>query len=421
MKRHIKKNPTRPVSTLAFPTIWLLYAVFAICYYRYLWHHVENFPRSDDFRAVLDALILWRENKSVSNFFAILFSQYNEHKILIVRLVSILVYELEGSVNFQHLTLIGNLFFISIPLAFLVDRKLPAYFYLAIFPLFFSATTYGSSYWAMTSLSNLPVVWFACWAVQFAFHPSRRLNWAALVLAFLATFSQGNGIAVLLLLTAYAFFRWDSALKIGYLLTFVGATALFFFNWHRPPNPSLAMALSQPLAALKFFLSLLGSAAFEPAFAIPLAAVLLIGWLTVRRMRPMLGANDIIVLFVLISAAMTTSNRLVFPNSATASKYSIYSLLFIAVLICELGCTIQQKKKQCLVFLLLAGLSLTYCGYSWHRTAQERTQFLARMGHLRLKSDGTFVSMYDLGWYIESSTKTLKRSKQLGIYVPPRE
>ena len=407
----------------------IFFGALSAAYFHYLFHNIENFPRSDDYRAVLDALILWVQNRTPLNFLSILFSQYNEHKILIVRLISILAYETEGVIDFKQLTLIGNLFFITIPLTFLVDRKLPLYFYIAIVPLFFAATNYGSSHWAMTSLSNLPVVWFACLAAHLALHPSRKMQWTALVPAFLATFSQGNGIAILLLLTVYALVKRDSAMKWAYLTVFVAATALFFCNWHRPPNPSLQVAIAIPLLALKYFFSLLGSAAFEPIPSLLLGIALVSTWAAYRIVHPGFGANDVIVLFILISAAMTTSNRLVFTDSATASKYSIYSLLFIAVVFCE-AMVYDSARRQALdvgpdhprhwlPLALLAGLSMSYCAYSWHYTNHDRDVFLKRMSHLRLRADGTFVHPYDMRWYLKGTMTTLQRSRELGIYTPP--
>jgi hypothetical protein len=84
-------------------------------------------------------------------------------------LLSVLIYEAEGAINFKYLTLAGNLCLVSLPAAFLIGRRLPCYFYISVLPLFFAATPYASSYWATNALSNLPVVLLAVLAAHVAF------------------------------------------------------------------------------------------------------------------------------------------------------------------------------------------------------------------------------------------------------------
>lgn len=399
----------------------VIYTLSLGAYYLYLNFHLQNFPRSDDFRAILDNLILWKESKSPQNSFSLLFAQHNEHRIFTVNLFSIFLYEIEKVVNFKHLTLFGNLFYVTIPLLFLASRRLEKGLYIPIIPLFFSATTYGSSHWAMTSLSNFPVVWYATLASILAFSTSRAANWIAIPCAFLATFSQGNGIIIFILLTILSLIKGDTRLKAGYVVAFLLSVILYFHDWHRPPNPSPTMALHHPFDAVRYLFGLLGSATLEEKSAVALAAALLTTYAAVRVKTPRVGPAEIILSFIFFSAVTVTLNRLVFPSSSIASKYSIYSLLFIAVIFCELIESVTTHRKRLILASVLTLISTFYCLYSWHITERDRASFLERMSHLRIEPDGTFSGIYDLKFHIVNSTKTLKSSHDLGIYTPPTE
>lgn len=399
------------------------YAGLVLAYYGYLNDTIKNFPRQDDFRAILIPIISWQENRSLSNLLTILFSQHNEHKILTVRLLSLLFYETEGVINFKHLTLAGNIFLSAFPLAFLIDRKLPHYFYIAILPLFFSATPYLSSHWATTALSNFPVVLFATLAAYLSFYQQRNLHWLAMTFACLSTFSQGNGIAIFFLLTLHALINWKPSLKLAYTAGFLTAAAFYFYDWHTSPtNPSISIAIKNPLLVAQYVFCLMGSLAQKQNSAFILGIFFLTTYLIIRRPNPTIKPGDLIVLFIFFSAAMAASNRLIFGlSSAIESRYTIYSLLFSAVIFCELGSLIKSEKTLPILCLALFSISAAYAVYSWTATKQSREDLLENIQSLRQRADGSFSHVPDRAKHVEDSINVLIRCRELGIYTPPLE
>jgi hypothetical protein len=228
---------------------------------------------------------------------------------------------------------------------------------------------------------------------------------------------------IFFLLAAYALRNFEPLLKIAYATSFTAATTLYFYGWKASPsNPSFAIAMGNPVLVAKYVLCLIGSAAFKKDEALILGSALLAIYLAARWSRSKTGPDDLIAYFALISATMAALNRLAFgPQSALASRYSIYSLLFIAVVYCKLGELAQGKTAPFVSFVVLLLISSSYATFSWYSTQETRDHLLETIQALRLTPDGNFSSVSDRPKHVADSIVVLRRSSALGIYSPPLE
>lgn len=399
---------------------FVAHAVFVFFYYQYLITHLVDFPFLDDFRAILRTVVLWVEDKSAANFFSLIMAQNNEHKVLLVKAAAIIDYEIEGVINFRHLALIGNIFLALMPLVFLINNKSPAYFLVAILPLFFCARLHGSSFWTMASLSNLPVMFFACLSALFFLHPSRALNWLAIPVLYLATFSQGNGIVMYLILTVYSGFKKDRYLLVGYLASFLIALVLYFYDWHaKSTNYSFNVAISNPMLAAKFVFALIGNIGIEADRSIIIGIALFTLWAFTLYIKREVGAKDLIIAFILVSALMAALNRLVFGlKPAIDTRYAIYSLMLVATLGLKLLDLINVQKQKFAFFILFSVLTVWYYQYSWRVLNIEIQNYFTHVSSLRIDRNENFINLADPR-HLQESIKTLQRCRELGIYTPP--
>lgn len=257
--------------SVLFATLWgLLLAIPIGIYYLTIYKNAYNFPYEDDFNSALSfitdfifgGLSLWGKLK-------LLFSQYNEHRIVFDRLVFLADYWLVGNLNFRHLILIGNLSLLFICFLFgkVAFRTLPLQhkllYLLPVSYSLFSFQYWELSTWSMAVLQNLYVVPFAFFSLYSLTKAGKRYFILACGAAILATYTSGNGlfsfvagIPVLLVLKSYR--------KLAsWLLVSVLAIGLYFLNYIKPPyHPDIVDSLiNHTSRAVTYFFMLTGSLA----------------------------------------------------------------------------------------------------------------------------------------------------------------
>lgn len=266
---HTSTSPQRLIFLGYLPAILLLIIPIGL-YYATIFQYAYNFPYEDDLNSALSFL----SNYSFGQLTAwgkltLIFSQYNEHRIVFDRLVFLSDYALFGQLNFRHLILIGNIaplltVFLLYKGSFPNEPRQKKLFYLlpAAYVLF-SFQYWELSTWSMAALQNLFVIPFALFSLYSLCRPGRTAFVLACVGALLATFTSGNGmftfmvgIPVLLQLKEYR--------KLVLWMAISGlAIGLYFLGYIRPPyHPDIADSLfNHPGRAIRYFFTLVGSMA----------------------------------------------------------------------------------------------------------------------------------------------------------------
>ncbi|GAB4038026.1 hypothetical protein GCM10028809_55020 [Spirosoma gilvum] len=246
----------------------VLLAIPVAIYYVTIYQNAYNFPYEDDLNSALSfiadyhfgGLSFWGKLK-------LIFSQYNEHRIVFDRLIFLLDYALFGQLNFRHLILIGNLAPLLIGYLFMkvVFRGLPLnqklLYLLPVAYSLFSFQYWELSTWSMAALQNLYVIPFAMFSLYSLSRLGKGAFTAACLGAVLATYTSGNGLftfvagmGVLLLMKSYQ--------RLG-LWVLVAAITIgcYFIGYIRPPyHPDIADSLFNHTGrAINYFFTLIGS------------------------------------------------------------------------------------------------------------------------------------------------------------------
>lgn len=225
------------------------------------WHYFAvNIPKWDD-HAIKAVLLTIREASTFQEQIAALFSQHNEHRIVLTRLFAWIDTGVFGAMSFRHLMVVGNLLLFIVPLIwalFMRERQKAIYCLIPVFFFWFSLAHWENTFWGMASIQNFGVVVLVVATIFLLLSEKRSYFIAAIILAFITVFTSGNGITVLPLgMAMLAITRRWRQLGIWSIagLIFV---ALYFLNFEYPSatNPDSKASL---IDYFKGYLLFLGS------------------------------------------------------------------------------------------------------------------------------------------------------------------
>ena len=251
------------------PVVWgILLVIPALLYWITIYRNAYNFPYEDDFNSALSFMSTFAFSQ-LSGFdkIKLLFSQYNEHRILFDRLAFLGDYYLFGELNFRHLILFGNISVLLLSVLFFkvslssVPWRQRLFYLLPVAYSLFLYKYWDLSTWAMAALQNLYVMVFAMFSLYKLSQAGRRSFALACGAAVLATFTSGNGlfcffagVPVLLLLGSYRQLTIWIAVGLGTVL-------LYFWGYRQPPyHPDVIDSLVNHTGrAIRYFFTLTGS------------------------------------------------------------------------------------------------------------------------------------------------------------------
>lgn len=163
-----------------------------------------------------------------------LLMQHNQHRFIYFRAVLLSLFQLEGNLNFKHLTLVGNLSLFGIFAVYAsVFRRIAiswAYFLPVPFLLFQFQFMHNSivSY----GVPNMSIIFLAILTFYFACFASPKHSYLIWIAGFFATFSNGNGIVVffvaIILLVLQQRFRQVIYTAIAYAISL----GIYFTDFH---------------------------------------------------------------------------------------------------------------------------------------------------------------------------------------------
>ena len=197
---------TQPSETLVPQSVnqtsgW--YILFLLPIFLHLWmvfRFTVNLPLVDDYTFLVDCMYRQSHELVLSHLFDELFHPHGEHIILFARLAALTDLWIEGEVNFRTLFFVGNATLIgSVWILYRLARRggLSTWQFLPVVLLIFQPQYYDNTLtWAICALQHLPALFFAFWAFDLISRPSKWAFAFSLPLAFLALFSNGNGLAV---------------------------------------------------------------------------------------------------------------------------------------------------------------------------------------------------------------------------------
>ncbi|HET7105132.1 MAG TPA: hypothetical protein VFI20_13680, partial [Terracidiphilus sp.] len=269
---------SRPSSRLIVP--FILLAIPPLIFYSVLLRTLVNIPNLDDYDAVIRFLNLVTDLHTAADKFSLLFSyQQGEFKLILLRALAWMQYEVTGHVNFKVLSLLGD--GTVVLLAILLWKMfLPGHKDLARRMTLFAPAAwllFQLQYWealnfATPGLQHLAVLPFAFGAIYFLTRPERWTYYAALAVLVLAVASDGNGLMVMPVGLLILLVSRRAGRIPGWLAVSAGCIALYAYHYTTLPAPAgTSSSLVSIIFELKipFVLGLIGSAASLSLFVVP--------------------------------------------------------------------------------------------------------------------------------------------------------
>lgn len=260
-------------------TILILFpiAVFYFVFQKY----AVNIPHWDDF-AIRNTLAQMIETESVFQKIKLLFSQHNEHRILLTRFSAWMVYLLEGTLNLKSLMLIGIIALLGILfLLYKLSKKYNSSL-LAFVPIsfiFLNVGLFENTFWGMASVQNFGVIFFAFltfyWLVFSVENKHRHYFYFAIFSCFLGVFTSSNGIIIPLIGCLVLLVQQRKTQLVVFLSSSVVLVFGFFYGFQKNPDNVVKTDFSDVKTIIKgtlaTFGSVLDSSAIAPAKHLDLA------------------------------------------------------------------------------------------------------------------------------------------------------
>ena len=250
----VRKNPVWASVSVLLP-IALFYATAAL--------YSLNIPWFDDIENIPYFLLNWLNADAFPGKLSALFRPNNEHRVVGARLVVLAQQALMGELNFRVLAFIGNLSVLGI-FGLLVrnfrKNDTQIVWLLPAALLIFNLQFYAMTFMTIMALQYQLVIFLSFLTFHFLAKDRRSYFWLAVGIAWLDTFSMGNGMMVWPAGLVLLFFqgRWQA---LG-VWTLLGAAAIFFYfygyDFVQGNDKGFAYILANPIKILAGLLAMVG-------------------------------------------------------------------------------------------------------------------------------------------------------------------
>lgn len=349
-------------------------------YYQVVFNNAVNVPFEDDFDSALAfaSNYLYKTPSFIGKIQGI-FSQHNEHRIVLDRLAFLTDYQLTGHINFRHLILFGNLSLLLV-LGLLyasafngLTRIQKLLYFLPVPLLLFQMHFWELTVWGMASIQNLYIVAFALLSF-YALSRSQKpvWFWIAVGSAFVATFTSGNGIFVFMIGLPVLALQKNYRLLAIWTAIGLATAAIYFWGYTKPGHhpPIFETLTKSPGQFFDYFFTLTGSDfAAQPTWAVRAGRwmlALFVGLFAWKAAKQQLTSN--VTLLALLSFMYLTSLSVTLARSGFGIVQALsprYGILPVMLLIGLYLLTIETVKHR-LAQPILAGVGLLLAAYLCH-------------------------------------------------------
>lgn len=219
-------------------TTYLLILVPILVFYIFVFHNAFNIGWNDDWHGIEGFLASWMQQEMFSDKITLLFSQMCEHRILYVRLSTLLCFTLFGEVNYKILMLMGVSYLLILPFVFyrvLKEINVKLAYIIPIIFIIFNIQPIENIFWAITSLQPNTVIIFGLWGFSLLlFYKQKWAFYLANSLFFLAMFTNGNGMFSFLAAIPLVLYARTRSEKIQYFAILACCFILYFFDFKKP-------------------------------------------------------------------------------------------------------------------------------------------------------------------------------------------
>ena len=359
-----------------YPLRWYVVGVLvALIYLLTIVVYAENIPFADDL-SVLASLYDIHHEPSWYLKYKTLFAFHNEHRIVIPRLVTILIYHIQGQViNVIGWIIIGNvLLFLVLYLYFKTEfTNHRIKLFIPVLLVVLQPVHYELMYWGMAALQNIGVI--ALSTIAFYQLTLKNNKFLPVIVAILAVFTSANGMFVFLIGILLLLYKREWFLGIVWLI--VGAGSIYLYWQGFSANEHSGKGFGESFHIFNFlrvFTSLVGGIIYTQTFSFlslllglsVLGALVFVGYhrFIVHPIRHNKPQQFLIccLAFTLLTIAAISFNRDV-HSVLSVSRYKLYSTIVISLTYILLINWIE-KSQRIVRIALIAGLLFGLTSYS---------------------------------------------------------
>lgn len=413
---------------------WLI--VLAVAYISWYFYYVVlyavNIPYLDDYDAILNYILTFREI-NLGNQLKSLLLPHSEHIMIMTRAVSWISYGLTGKIDFGNLLIIGNGLLI-IQLAFLYQLFTPSnrfsvFYFLVVVLVFLNPQYSPTSFWAMALWSNIWVILPVTLSVFLLSNP--QIWYWALPAALLSLFSNGNGLMIwpigflILLLDKRPLNQY-----IVWISTTILSCGAYFYLMRQQPSSGIFELSNLPflplniLAFLGSYGALLGGKLGQAMAVLVGIIILITSIFTFRKYLQTHERTDLILLSLMAFIFLTALAVALFRAEKGMSiivggRYRQYSSLAVAVSFL-MGFRLIKFRVNHLIALLPWTIVILITVLSFYRDIG-----LRKTTEWRTITDYYNIFNNQLDVYTTDGTprfvRTAVEAHKIGLYtIPPR-
>ena len=425
----------------------LLFLIPPLCYWTTLSTYSIEAPTYDDYLDILEFFNNFTAAHSWLDKIGLIVAQYNEHRVVISRIIYTAMYALIGHIDFKLLSIVGNLSILGLVGLFCLQFKSHPQrwpIWLCISFALFNMLPWQTIFCAMQAISNFYVGFFALLALHCLHGNGKFALPLATICAIAATFTMGNGIAiwpvgaVILMVSPKLRFQQERYLGqvIIWLSTFLVCVIVYFIGYRFPDLPAFLgkltrvdILMAQPQSFVLWFLTFLGdcivgeessSVSAAALFGcINLCGILIFTLLGYLKKYPVLWGY---LLFIVVTALIATWGRFHVSDSsaALANRYKIYSTsltLILFLFLCDYLITRFPQSKVYLAWLLvLPAMAFWMRSYAANLSMIENQQNTFSQGINYWLTEGGNGGLF--APLIFTRGAALQKSISLGLYSP---
>jgi len=392
-----------------------------VAFFGMVWRYALNIPFWDDYDAVLLFLVKYFDAPTIIQKLYLIFSQHNEHRIVFNKLITLSQLYLNGVVDFRQLIFIGNIGLIGIlgVLYYVLGtQKNKFLFLIPVSFLLFQPQYWENIHWAMASLQNFYVIFFAFLSILLISKGGRIFFLLGIIFAVLATFTQGNGMFVFPIGVGILLYQRKYASFSIWLLMMLLCVGLYFHGYIQPAqHPSVLKAFYNPLLTLRYFFSFIGASfGFNKSFS-PYIGIATLIYFLIITVKKYFRQNIIVYglfCFLFLSAAAAAVTRSGFGlEQALASRYSIISILFYILIYLSL-IEIYTSLKKYIVIFICAAISFNVYAYflNFHSVIEHHNTLVESVKKWEMNGQGL---LFPDG---EGANQRMMKAIGKGIYKP---
>lgn len=358
--------------------------VFVLGFYCFC--HAVNMPFMDDMELVYTVNDIQRHPDQI---FHILTRQQNDHRSFLSRAAALLIYAIEGKLDFKMTILLGylNLILLAISILLIIkSREFNPSIIISLFYLLFTPFIFPVHLWSMAAYQYTLSIALSFLALYFLQDDKKRIWYLAIPLAAMASLAFLDGIATFLILLLWLLIqkRWKDSM---YLAAFTVSFFLCYFSDFRLSAasnilPLKALAITSSVNFIAFtgsFAKILSDTyAFEISFITGCLVLFFFFkvisqriyqyWKNPEAATPVgqvLGFLELAFMRLLASAFMISVGRTSEgPGAMVAPRYNIYSISLLVLTIILISYQIRGTYR--LRFQIgLVVTSVLFCFYSY--------------------------------------------------------